>query len=35
MIFVPKVALLENYIQEELRKRISGFSMEDFTKSLE
>lgn len=34
-IFKEYVALLENYIQEELKKRISGFSMEDFTKSLE
>ncbi|KAL9975422.1 hypothetical protein ACROYT_G012583 [Oculina patagonica] len=34
-IFKEYVALAENYIQEELKKRISGFSMEDFTKSLE
>lgn len=34
-IFKEYVALLENYIQEELKRRIPGFSMEDFTKSLE
>jgi len=34
-IFKEYVALVENYIQEELKKRISGFSMEEFTKSLE
>lgn len=34
-MFVLKVALVENYIEEELKKRISGFSMEEFSKSLE
>jgi len=30
-----KVALVEHHIQDELKRRIPGFSMEDFTKSLE
>ncbi|XP_058954746.1 ADP-ribosylation factor-like protein 2-binding protein [Pocillopora verrucosa] len=34
-IFQEYVALVENYIEEELKKRISGFSMEEFSKSLE
>ncbi|XP_015774030.1 PREDICTED: ADP-ribosylation factor-like protein 2-binding protein [Acropora digitifera] len=29
------VALIENYIEEELKRRMPGFSMEEFSKSLE
>ncbi|KAJ7337213.1 ADP-ribosylation factor-like protein 2-binding protein [Desmophyllum pertusum] len=34
-IFKEYVGLVENYIQGELKNRISGFSMEDFSKTLE
>lgn len=34
-IFKEYVALIENHIQDELKKRIPGFSMEDFSKALE
>jgi len=27
--------LIENYIEEELKRRMPGFSMEEFSKSLE
>ncbi|XP_068692287.1 ADP-ribosylation factor-like protein 2-binding protein [Montipora capricornis] len=34
-IFREYVASIENHIEEELKNRIPGFSMEDFSKSLE
>jgi len=34
-IFKEYVALIENYIEEELKRRMPGFSMEEFSKSLE
>ncbi|CAH3141866.1 unnamed protein product [Porites lobata] len=34
-IFKEYVSQIEHYIQDELKKRIPGFSMEEFSKSLE